>query len=219
MTKITNETFLHAMGIQTWKLRKAEQAISACAGMTKSAWEDLASKLKTCTLCDLSATRQNTVFGTGNENAELLVIGEAPGATEDVQGKPFVGRGGMLLTAMISAVGLTREEEVFITNIVKCRPPNNRDPLPYEVECCTPYLCQQIELMKPKLIVAVGRVAAHFLLNTDQSMGNLRGKVHVYEPTNTPLLVTYHPAYLLRSPREKAKAYLDWLQIKAQLTG
>jgi uracil-DNA glycosylase len=217
MSKQINKTrLLNAMGIQTWKLRKTTD--KKPKPNTLKIWEDLEQQVSVCPLCDLSLTRKNAVFGTGNKNADLLVIGEAPGATEDIQGKPFVGRAGILLTAMISAIGLTRDTDVFITNIVKCRPPNNRDPSPHEVECCTPYLRQQIELIKPKLIVAVGRIAAHFLLNTDQSMGALRGKLHTYQPTNTPLLITYHPAYLLRSPREKAKAYVDWLQIKSQLT-
>ena len=194
--------YLETMGIQIWQARESV-----------SDWTSLEHKVKTCTLCDLHKTRKNVVFGVGNKDADLLIIGEAPGATEDAQGKPFVGRAGMLLDAMLLAIGLHRDD-VFIANILKCRPPNNRDPSPHEVKLCTPYLKQQIALIKPKVILAVGRIAAHFLLNTDQSIGKLRGKVYHYGDQQIPLIVTYHPAYLLRSPREKSKAYEDLLKIQ-----
>lgn len=210
--------YLSGMEIDVWRSRASKNTSQKKeSASVANSWQELEDQVKNCDRCDLSLTRTNVVFGTGDKLARLLVIGEAPGATEDQQGKPFVGRAGMLLTAMLAAIGLNREQEVFIANIVKCRPPNNRDPLPIEVNCCTPYLCKQIELLKPKLIVAVGKVAAHFLLNTDQSMAALRSKLHKHEPTQTPLIITYHPAYLLRSPREKAKAYVDWQQIKEQL--
>jgi len=179
-------------------------------------WKNLIEKVKKCKLCDLHTTRTQTVFGVGNQQAKLMLIGEAPGANEDLKGEPFVGRGGMLLNSMLASINLKRSD-VYIANILKCRPPNNRDPLPNEVTLCTPYLIEQIDLMKPKLIVAVGRIAAQFLLNTKESMSKLRGHEYIYGPQNTPLLVTYHPAYLLRSPTEKSKAYQDMLLIKNKL--
>jgi DNA polymerase len=148
------------------------------------------------------------VFGVGNRNADWLVIGEAPGKDEDLQGEPFVGRAGQLLNAMLQAIGL-RREQVYIANILKCRPPDNRDPRPEEVECCEPYLLRQVELIAPKLILAVGRVAAQNLLKTDTPIGKLRGRVHDFRATGIPLIATYHPAYLLRSPMEKRKAWQD----------
>jgi uracil-DNA glycosylase len=181
-------------------------------------WIELQNKVKACQLCELCKTRTQTVFGVGNEQADLLLVGEAPGANEDLQGEPFVGRGGMLLTSMIKSIGLERNK-VYIANILKCRPPNNRDPSPSEVQVCTPFLREQIALIKPKLIVAVGRIAAQFLLNTEDSMASLRGRIHSYQVNGNevPLMVIYHPAYLLRSPREKRKAYLDMLAIEKMI--
>ncbi|MDX5151129.1 MAG: uracil-DNA glycosylase [Acidiferrobacterales bacterium] len=169
-------------------------------------WEQLRSAVASCQACPLHETRTQTVFGIGSENADWLFVGEAPGADEDAQGEPFVGRAGKLLNAMLFALGLAREQ-VFIANVLKCRPPNNRDPRPEEVAACEHFLRDQISLIKPRIIVALGRHAAHNLLKTDQPLSRLRGKIHTYE--NTPLLVTYHPAYLLRSPAEKAKAWAD----------
>jgi uracil-DNA glycosylase family 4 len=208
------DQYLGIMGIQVWR-RKSTKVTSMKneKTFTKKVWAELERQVSGCTLCDLHKTRKNVVFGVGNKNADILIVGEAPGATEDAQGKPFVGRAGLLLDAMLATIGLHRDE-VFIANILKCRPPNNRDPLPREVKLCTPYLQQQIALIKPKIIVAVGRIAAHFLLNTNQSLSRLRGRVYSYGEQKIPLLVTYHPAYLLRSPREKAKAYEDLLRIK-----
>lgn len=171
-------------------------------------WSDLAARVAGCTLCDLHTTRTQTVFGVGNSNADWLVIGEAPGADEDKQGEPFVGRAGQLLNAMLFAIGLKREQ-VYIANILKCRPPENRDPRPDEVACCEPYLFRQIELIQPKIILAVGRIAAQNLLKTDTPIGKLRGQLYHYGPQRTPVVVTYHPAYLLRSPSEKRKAWED----------
>jgi DNA polymerase len=159
-----------------------------------------------CTQCGLHKTRKQTVFGVGNTAAHWMFIGEAPGADEDAQGEPFVGRAGQLLNAMLFAMGLKREQ-VFIANVLKCRPPGNRDPQPNEVECCEPYLLRQIALIQPKLIVALGRHAAHSLLKTEAPLTRLRGQRLAYH--GTPLIVTYHPAYLLRSPGEKRKAWDD----------
>lgn len=172
-------------------------------------WASLRAMVKDCTRCKLCATRTNTVFGVGPENAPLMVVGEGPGADEDVQGEPFVGRAGKLLDEMLSAIGRSRRENVFIANVVKCRPPGNRDPESDEVEACRPYLEQQIRLVKPRLIVGLGRIAAQRLLATDTPLSRLRGPLHSYGNDNIPLFITYHPAYLLRSPREKAKSWDD----------
>ena len=224
--------YLEAMGIEQWVLRDrssvkaasretadAPQAeVTATAGMMGAAdgqtgvsrldWPELASRVAGCTRCTLHETRTRTVFGTGNRAADWMIVGEAPGADEDRQGEPFVGRAGQLLTAMLAAIGL-RREEVYITNILKCRPPENRDPLPEEVACCHEYLERQIALVDPALLLVVGRIAAHNLLQTDLPIGRLRGRVHRYGTAGIPLVVTYHPAYLLRSPLEKRKSWED----------
>ena len=171
-------------------------------------WGALREQVAACTACELCKTRTQTVFGVGNTRAEWLVIGEAPGADEDRQGEPFVGRAGQLLNAMLLAIGLPRET-VFIANILKCRPPGNRDPKPEEVSRCLPFLSQQIALLKPKIMLAVGRIAAQNLLATDAPLARLRGKLHHFGEANTPLVVTYHPAYLLRTPADKRKAWED----------
>jgi len=145
----------------------------------------------------------------GYQQADWLVIGEAPGAEEDRKGEPFVGRAGQLLDAMLHAIGLSRASNVYIANVLKSRPPGNRDPRPEEVAACLPYLLRQIELLKPRLMLAVGRIAAQNLLSTDLPLGRLRGKVHHFGELNTPLVVTYHPAYLLRNPADKRKAWED----------
>lgn len=171
-------------------------------------WPELERRVAECTICDLHATRTNTVFGVGDRNADWMVIGEAPGADEDKQGEPFVGRAGQLLNAMLQAMGLKREQ-VYIANILKCRPPQNRDPLRDEVLCCQPYLRRQIELIQPKVILAVGRIAAQNLLERDDTMKAMRGQRFEYADSGIPVVVTYHPAYLLRSPAEKRKAWQD----------
>jgi uracil-DNA glycosylase family 4 len=171
-------------------------------------WDGLASAVAGCTRCGLAATRTNTVFGVGDRQARWLVVGEAPGADEDRQGEPFVGRAGQLLNSMLRAVGLGREQ-VYIANVLKCRPPGNRDPLPEEVRCCLPYLHRQIELIDPALILCVGRIAAQNLLGVDTPLGQLRGRAHELRPFGKPVVVTYHPAYLLRSPGEKRKSWND----------
>jgi uracil-DNA glycosylase family 4 len=169
-------------------------------------WTGLESEVKACTACGLRAGCTQTVFGVGDRQAKWLVIGEAPGADEDRQGEPFVGRAGQLLNSMLLAIGLKREQ-VYIANVLKCRPPSNRDPKPEEAELCRPFLERQIALIKPGIILAVGRIAAQNLLHTDTTIGRLRGQVH--KLGGTPLVVTYHPAYLLRSPGEKRKAWTD----------
>lgn len=176
--------------------------------------ESLKACVSVCTLCTLHKTRTQTVFGVGNPQASLLVIGEGPGANEDLQGEPFVGRAGKLLDNMLLSIGLKREQ-IYIANIVKCRPPGNRDPLPEETASCTPYLQKQIELINPDVILAVGKIAAHYLLNSQSPLNRLRGNWHTYR--NKPLLITYHPAYLLRSPKEKTKAYSDLLMLRQRL--
>lgn len=181
---------------------------SRTARIARLDWEQLAEEVRQCTACGLCSTRTQTVFGVGNRQAKWLIIGEAPGADEDQQGEPFVGRAGKLLNPMLLAIGLKREQ-VFIANILKCRPPENRDPTSTEAASCRPFLERQIELIRPRIILAVGRIAAQNLLATDTQIGKLRGRVHRFGPARLPLIVTYHPAYLLRSPREKRKSWDD----------
>ncbi len=186
-------------------------AIAPPAGDTATLdWDALRDRVAACTRCELHATRTQTVFGVGNRAARWMFIGEAPGAEEDRQGEPFVGRAGQLLTSMLKALGLARED-VYIANVLKCRPPGNRDPRPEEARVCRDYLERQIELVAPTLIVAVGRIAAQNLLGTDTALARLRGQVHALGERRWPVLVTYHPAYLLRSPGEKRKAWQDLL--------
>jgi DNA polymerase len=227
--------YLEAMGIQVWQprirltarqvqpgnaddqavpaVRIEKDSTRACGSLPETGvddseeqWKELEVRVAACTACELHATRTRTVFGKGDHSAKWMVIGEAPGASEDQQGEPFVGRAGQLLTEMLRALGLKREE-VFIANILKCRPPNNRDPKPGEVDACEGFLRQQVAMVKPKIILATGRIAAQNLLKTDAPIGRLRGRVHRYG--DIPLVVVYHPAYLLRSPLEKRKAWED----------
>ena len=177
-------------------------------------WTELEAEVRVCTKCSLHATRTQTVFGVGHRQARWMFIGEAPGADEDRRGEPFVGKAGQLLNAILFAMGLKREE-VYIANVLKCRPPGNRDPQPEEVAQCEPYLLRQIELIKPRLIVALGRHAAHSLLKTDVPLGKLRGQKLSYH--GTPLFVTYHPAYLLRNPADKRKVWDDLCRAKAEM--
>jgi len=176
-------------------------------------WEPLRAAVAACTRCELHGTRTQTVFGVGNPRARWMFIGEAPGADEDRQGEPFVGRAGQLLTSMIRALGLQRED-VFIANVLKCRPPGNRDPRPAEAASCRTYLERQVALVNPTLVVAVGRIAAQNLLATETPIAKLRGKVHAFGARSWPLVITYHPAYLLRSPSEKRKAWHDLLHAR-----
>jgi DNA polymerase len=172
-------------------------------------WNGFAADVDACTACGLARTRRCSVPGVGDRNAEWLFVGEAPGAEEDERGEPFVGQAGKLLDAMLAALSLARGRNVYIANVLKCRPPGNRTPEPSEVEACRPYLDRQIELIRPKLIVALGRSAANTMLANDATIASLRGRVHRYR--DVPLIVTYHPAYLLRNLPDKAKAWDDLL--------
>lgn len=223
---------LREMGLSPqWRLRRAPQAPAPAqpavvrsepaatsqpeiraeggrrATIMRMDWPQLKSCVAACTECALHAKRNQTVFGVGNEHADWLFVGEGPGADEDAQGEPFVGQAGKLLDSMLAAIQLKRGENVYIANVVKCRPPNNRNPQPEEALACEPFLHRQIELIQPKLIVALGKVAAVNLLAREASVASMRHKIHQYR--GIPLIVTYHPAYLLRSLAEKARAWED----------
>lgn len=170
-------------------------------------WTALREAVRNCTRCPLHATRTQGVLGVGDVHADWLIVGEAPGAEEDRQGEPFVGQAGKLLDAMLAAIGLARGDNVYIANILKSRPPGNRDPKPEEAAACRPYLERQLALIQPRIVLALGRIAAQNLLATDVPITRLRGRVHDYH--GVPLVVTYHPAYLLRNPADKAKAWDD----------
>ena len=206
---------LAEMGLApVWRLkgRKPEEGRKP-----EAAWIPLKAAVSGCVKCALHKTRTQTVFGVGDENADWMLVGEAPGAEEDRLGEPFVGQAGRLLDNMLAAIGLSRERNVYIANVLKCRPPGNRNPQPEEVAKCSPHLLQQIELIKPKLIVAMGRFAAQTLLGTDASIASLRGRV--FQFAGVPLVVTYHPAYLLRSLPDKAKAWEDLLFARKTMAG
>ena len=198
-----------------WRLRESPvtspllspQSGGATPNSPLTTWDALAEAVSHCTACKLHTTRTQGVLGVGDRNADWLIIGEAPGADEDAQGEPFVGQAGKLLDAMLAAIDLQRGNKVYITNVLKSRPPGNRNPEPDEVAACRPYLLAQIELIQPKLILALGRFAAQSLLDTDEAVGRLRGRVHRFQ--NVPLVVTYHPAYLLRNLPDKARAWED----------
>ncbi len=210
----TQEYYLQTMGVDVYWSKDRVIADPVFIPVVETefeeteAWEDLRKRVSSCQQCELHRGRKQTVFGVGDHNADWLIIGEAPGAEEDKQGEPFVGRAGKLLNSMLLACGLQREQ-VFIANILKCRPPNNRDPHAQEVAACSAYLRQQIDLIQPKIILAVGRIAAQNLLQTETPIGKMRGQQYEYADTGIPVVVTYHPAYLLRSPREKRKAWQD----------
>ncbi len=203
---------LGAMGIPVWVRR--DRGTQAAAEPTQDPspagmdWPALEEAVSGCVRCGLHASRTRTVFGVGNRAADWMIVGEAPGAEEDRRGEPFVGRAGKLLDSMLAALGLDRGS-VFIANILKCRPPENRDPKPEESRACAPYLERQVQLVAPKLILAVGRIAAQHLLETDAPVGRLRGRVHRVGEPGVPVIVTYHPAYLLRRPQAKAEAWRD----------
>ena len=175
--------------------------------------DDLKTKASNCRKCQLSKERTKVVFGSGNHDANVLLIGEAPGREEDMNGEPFIGRAGKLLTEILFSVKLSRKN-VYITNTVKCRPPENRNPNHDEIDACSTYLDQQINLISPSVIVLLGRIAAEALMSTSEPMSSLRGKIHLYKDTQIPMLVFYHPAYLLRSPGEKSKAWDDLILLK-----
>ena len=170
-------------------------------------WAQLKSSASACTSCVLHQARKQAVLGVGDENAEWLFVGEGPGAEEDERGEPFVGQAGKLLDNMLAAIALKRGDNVYIANIVKCRPPGNRTPEPAEAQACEPYLARQIALIRPRLIVALGKVAAQNLLGIEATLGSLRGRIH--QVRSTPLIVTYHPAYLLRNLVDKSKSWED----------
>lgn len=228
--------YLKAMGIQPWfsKFQLApvedvqdsvlepilddQEAVTTSADVSvdvsNASLEQLQQLVSQCQLCELHASRTRTVFGAGQADADVLIIGEAPGEDEDVQGEPFVGHAGQLLSAMLQAIELDRQV-VYITNVIKCRTPENRNPHISETICCDPYLQRQIELVKPKLILALGRIAAQHLLMSQDNLGAMRNKQHSYN--GIPLIVSYHPAYLLRKPTEKRKSWQDLQRVKRLL--
>lgn len=199
--------------LPAWRLRETTDAPAVPGAPTAPSefesmdWDALKQTVVSCQACPLAQTRTQTVFGVGDEHAEWLFVGEAPGAEEDRRGEPFVGAAGQLLDNMLASIRLKRGENVYIANVLKCRPPQNRDPHGEEVLKCDPFLKRQVELIQPKLIVALGKFAAQSLLETDASISSLRGKLHRYN--GTPLIVTYHPAYLLRNLPDKSKAWED----------
>ncbi len=204
---------LHALDIDVWVPRLVvgeDSGIEVAPVAPDHNWPELESTVSDCAQCALHQTRIQSVFGIGDPGAQWMIIGEAPGADEDRQGEPFVGKAGQLLNEMLCAVGLTREQ-VYIANVLKCRPPNNRNPRSDEVASCMDYLRQQVALVQPQLIVATGRIAVQNLLDDDRPVGQLRGRVHEFSVRGTavPVVVTYHPAYLLRNPGQKRKAWED----------
>lgn len=228
--------YLDAMGITVWQRRDSvdellhenveallddvipEAPTTGFPGESVASldWAGLEDRVKACQLCDLSELRTQTVFGVGDRQADLMLVGEAPGVEEDRQGEPFVGQAGQLLNAMLQSIGIKRQQ-VYIANVLKCHPPENHDPSKDEAEKCQDYLFRQIELVQPKLILVLGRVAAHRLLNTDTALAELRGRLHTDPRSGTPMLITYHPAYLLRSPKKKREAWQDLLEVKKTL--
>lgn len=202
------EEYLEAMGITVWSRRDVDGASPLVSDVMEQSWQELRESVQGCMQCALSHCRTQTVFGVGSHEADLLIIGEAPGAEEDIKGEPFVGRAGKLLDAMLFSMQLSRDS-VYIANILKCRPPNNRDPRPDEASTCTPYLERQIALLRPRAILALGRIAAQWLLKSDTTIGKMRGHEFSYGEHQIPLVVSYHPAYLLRSPSAKLKSWED----------
>ena len=213
-----HQAYLDAMNIDVYRHRQADavDAHSTVGGDAETVadpkvaadWSSLREQVAACERCELFRSRTQTVFGVGSQQADWMFVGEAPGAEEDRRGEPFVGRAGKLLDEILLALGM-RREQVFIANILKCRPPNNRDPSRDEAAACREYLDRQIRLVQPGIIVAIGRIAAQHLLDTDAPVGRLRGRVHQLQEPRIPLVVTYHPAYLLRSPAQKGKVWQD----------
>lgn len=208
---LPRESILKELGIApVWRLkREGSQAPAADrhGQIMQMGWDELKQAIRTCCDCELHKTRTQGVVGVGDEQAEWLLVGEAPGADEDAQGEPFVGQAGKLLDAMLASINLRRGDNVYIANVLKSRPPGNRNPAPDEIAACLPYLERQIQLIQPKLILAMGRFAVQSLLHTDEAIGKLRGRVHQYQ--GIPLIVTYHPAYLLRNLLDKSRAWED----------
>ena len=215
--------YLEALEIDVYTLRGHDDAAAApdadiSPGEVGPDWETLRSAVASCTNCSLHQSRTQTVFGVGNPSADWMIVGEAPGQEEDRRGEPFVGRAGKLLDEMLRSLGLDRSS-VFVANILKCRPPNNRDPSAEEAAACRRYLERQIELVAPKMILAVGRIAAQHLLNSDAPVGRMRGQKHYLNDGQIPVVVTYHPAYLLRSPTQKRKAWQDLVLARQLMRG
>lgn len=208
MSSTLQHYYLQQMGIEPWSIRPRNTP--------KLTLEKLAIDVTHCTRCPLHKTRTKTVFSRGNPSADLMIIGEAPGFHEDQQGLAFVGKSGALLEKMLQSVGFSMET-VYIANVLKCRPPNNRDPLAEEISQCAGYLSEQLTLVAPKIILAMGRFAGQFLLNTTSPLNKMRNQLHDYQ--QVPVLVSYHPAYLLRNPIEKKNAYNDLLRVKHLLQG
>lgn len=220
------DAWLQALGLVRWVPRSSAEAPDpeivaaeppasvpatlAAGDIAGLDWPTLRACVAECRRCELHRSRSQTVFGVGDARADWLIVGEAPGAEEDRRGEPFVGRAGQLLDAMLAALGLSRER-VFIANVLKCRPPGNRDPSAEEAAACRPFLDRQIELLAPRLVLAVGRIAGQQLLETPAPLAKLRGRVHRHPRLGLPVVVTYHPAYLLRSPADKARAWEDLL--------
>ncbi|WP_133129660.1 uracil-DNA glycosylase [Legionella yabuuchiae] len=206
MDKALKQYYLQQLGIKPWILRNQNDSARKLRLLETS--------VQSCQQCNLHKSRSHTVFARGNCQAQLMIIGEAPAYHEDQQGMPFVGKAGMLLNKMLDSVGFL-PEEVYITNVIKCRPPNNRDPEAIEIEACSSYLREQIELINPAVILGVGKFAGHFLANTKSPLNKMRQKIYKY--CDKSVLITFHPAYLLRNPIDKKKAYLDLLKVKQLL--
>ncbi|MDI9819890.1 MULTISPECIES: uracil-DNA glycosylase [unclassified Legionella] len=208
MSNALSQYYLQAMGIDSWVMRTNNSSREKELSL-------LVQEVVACTKCSLHESRSQTVFSRGNPQAKLMIIGEAPGFYEDKQGLPFVGKAGMLLNQMLHSIGFD-EQSVYVANVLKCRPPNNRDPKPEEIIQCSSYLARQIDLVKPILILAMGRFAGQFLINKPLPLNQLRQKLYNYN--NTPFMVSYHPAYLLRNPADKKKSYADLLLVKKFLS-
>lgn len=202
MDHVINQYYLQQMGIDVWCERTIDN---------HSLLSVLQKKVAQCQRCTLCQSRTQTVFARGNPQAKLMIVGEAPGFYEDQRGLPFVGKAGMLLDRMLKSIDLS-ENDVYIANILKCRPPNNRDPSPEEILQCTDYLIEQINLVKPKILLALGRFSGQFLTNSSKTLGQMRQEIHYYQ--STQCIVSYHPAYLLRNPQDKKKSFDDLLKIK-----
>jgi uracil-DNA glycosylase family 4 len=192
----------------------SKQPSNAQARLGKGPLAPIRLELGDCTRCGLHESRKNLVFGVGSDTADLVIVGEAPGRNEDLTGEPFVGRSGQLLTRMLGAIGL-RRDQVYICNVIKCRPPSNRDPSPQEVATCSPFLIRQVQAINPRVVMTVGKFASQCLLGVDESMGQMRGNTHQWE--GLPVVPTYHPAYLLRSPAAKPQAWEDLLRVRSLL--
>jgi len=213
LTPSLHHYYLRQMGITDWRRRPANEP--AAHSTVFGALQALAAKVAQCKLCALCETRTQTVFARGNPNGRVMIVGEVPGLHEDQQGRPFVGKAGQLLDRMIQSMGLTLQD-VYIANVLKCRPPQDRDPQALEIAQCRAYLTEQIQLVKPKLIIAVGRFAGQFITDSTASMTMMRQTLYQYQGIKA--IISYHPAYLLRHPKDKKAAYQDWSLAKTMLS-